>query len=138
MDAQSNSFVQLLDYLATVKRQLHRCALDLKSLPQVLDVDNRLEPWDYPERGSTLEGYVEVNLRGGKTIAWLLRVTWNETQWMINTNVVVNESEWQETLKEFPESIATTHEGFLTELNRAVTNLILDINSRDFSESAFE
>lgn len=44
---------------------------------------------------------MEVILRSGPTLAWLVDVTW-QPEWSIACSVVVNKDEWQETVAEFP------------------------------------
>lgn len=131
MDAQSKHAIKLIHALANVKSQFNEFMLRISSRFGVIRVLNSIESVAYLAH-SVIEGYVDVELHNGKCVAWLLEIGWDNTEWTIESRVVLNDNvpfSTQETMKEFPIRTAKTLDECIEQLLQAVSDLLGDADS---------
>lgn len=139
MDTASRYAVTALEALALTSRRLTDLAVHLRSQPDVTQALHDLSVSTGGASGSIIEGYVDVELRSGKAVAWLLDVTWNEMRWTIRSEIVVNHELGQDTLRRFPDRTAEKLDEFVLGLNMATRILVesaeaLNLDTLTFTE----
>ena len=127
MDKESVSATFLLEALATANARLIEFSRALRSRLEVVDVLHCLECRWYLT-GPMIEGYVDVEIRGRKSVAWLLDIRWPD-KWLVDTRVVSNHGQYQDVLREFPTREAESLGELITVLNLAVSELISSADS---------
>jgi hypothetical protein len=130
MDIKSKHTIKFLEALANSKHQFTELAQRLRPRPDVIRVLHSLECLRYRTHVA-LEGYVDVELRNGKAVAWWLEVNWNDEQWTIESRVLLNDNQpqsVQEVIREFPDRIAETLNECIEQLSQATADLV---NSAD-------
>ena len=139
MDTESRYVIKFLETLADSELELGELARRLRSRPDVvssfcsLDCSKYQHLFRYPTPVAlvTIEGYVDIELRNGKRIAWWLEVNWNDEQWIIESCVLLNDNQGQniqEAIKEFPDRTAETLDECIEQLSKAISDLV---NSAD-------
>jgi hypothetical protein len=130
MDRESKQTIKFLEALANSKLELAELTHRLRSRPDVIRDLYSLECFKYRTHVA-LEGYVDIELRNGKAVAWWLEVNWNDEQWTIESRVLLNDNQpqsVQEVIREFPDRIAETLNECIEQLSQATADLV---NSAD-------
>jgi hypothetical protein len=122
MDTDDKKAIEMLEALASSNAKLINLAQLLQGCHEVVGVVNSLECRKY-QTGSMLEGYVDVELRNGNALCWNLEVSWSDECWMIDTRILINDSEGQVTAHKFNDRTAYTMKEFLELLGEAVEEL---------------
>jgi hypothetical protein len=122
MDIQSKEAIELLEVLAATNTKINDLAQHLRTHPDVLRVLHALECREFLT-GSTVEGYVDVELRNGKSVCWFMEVGWSNDAWIIDTRILVNDACGQETAHHFPERIIDKCNVFLEQLIESIDEL---------------
>jgi hypothetical protein len=99
---------RLLEALAETNHALREGAIEIRRLRGVAKATSICEVFKYTT-DSTLEAYLDAELRDGNEISWLLDVVWTDADWTIRRILVKSDSSGQETIKELP---TKTIEGF--------------------------
>lgn len=134
MDADSRTAIIVLEAIAAASERLVAVSRDMRSRPEVSEVQQNLTVRNYQLSGPEVEGYVDVQLVSGKSIAWLLDIRWDEAQWKIESRVVGDgerDSGGQNTLEKHPTRIAVTADGFVRELELATAHIVDSCRSMD-------
>jgi hypothetical protein len=132
MDRESKQTIKFLEALANSKLELAELTHRLRSRPDVIRDLHSLECFKYRTHVA-LEGYVDIELRNGKAVAWWLEVNWDDEQWVIESCVLLNDNQprsTQETIKEFPNRTAETLDECIEQLLQATSELV---NDADFT-----
>jgi hypothetical protein len=123
MDAESKSAVQLLEAVAASTNQFVGFAQRLQSSARVVSAVYGIDCRRL-DTGPFLVEYVDVELQNGMAVAWWLELNWNETKWMIESRVLMNDEQGQDVLKEFPSREAETLGDCINHLFAATSDLI--------------
>lgn len=132
MDVESMQVAKLLMAIAETNEKFIALSQDLRSRPEIIRVLHSLECRKYGT-GVGLEGYVDAELKNGKAICWWLEVHWNEEKWLIESRILVNSDQGQDTIKEFPEKVSGTLDEFIAHLELATNELINSIRTIDLT-----
>ena len=122
MDTDIRTAIELLEALASSNEKLTKLAQLVRGQHEVIRVVNSLECRKYLT-GSMLEGYVDAELRNGKALCWYLEVRWSDASWIIDTQILINDSEGQVTAHQFENRTAYTLQEFLKLFDEAVEEL---------------
>jgi hypothetical protein len=122
MDTDDKIAIEILEALASSNAKLINLAQHLQGRDEVVRVVSSLECRKY-QTGSMLEGYVDVELRNGNALCWNLEVSWSDDSWVIDTRILINNSEGQVTAHKFNDRTAYTMKEFLELLGEAVEEL---------------
>jgi hypothetical protein len=140
-DTESKHIAKFLEALAGSRLELAELAHKLESRPDVIGALYSLECSKYrrlsPECFNyqtyvALEGYVDVELRNGKGIAWWLEIHWNDERWVIESRVLLNDNRGQnaqEVIREFSDRTAETLDKCIEQLSQAISDLISSTDS---------
>jgi hypothetical protein len=131
MDTSSEQASRLLSALADTHERITDLARELRLHAEVTRVVHGLSPKTY-KSGPVIEGYVDAELRSGRSISWWLEITWGE-QWQVSARILENNAQAQETLRSFPDRSARTIDGFISQLGELVNELTSSINSVSLS-----
>ena len=137
MDTASKHAAQLLDALAAANERLIALARELRSRPLVTTVLHDFDLRSY-RTGPLLEAYVEASSPSDDAICYGLQVSWDDSEWTIETYITVNRSaeEYQDMLREFPERRVSALRDVLAALDDAVADLVVaseDIHPRQLA-----
>lgn len=123
MNTENKLALKLLHGIAVSNEMLISLSQDLRARPEVVRVLHSLEARKH-QSGAALEGYVDAELRNGKAICWWMDAYWKEGKWVIECSVLVNNDEGQHIFKEFPSKSAESLDDFITQLERATSDLV--------------
>ena len=129
MDEASGQSIRVLECIAGCNEKLIELSQWLRSFPAIT-ASRGFECRAY-DSGTTLEGYVEVELDEKTTLCWWLDVTWNNANWLIQSSVLLNNEAGQTRLKDFPSRMPTTVDDFINQMNEATSDLIAYAQSMD-------
>lgn len=130
MDTASKQTSKMLDIIGKCNSELIKLARKLREKPEVVQVKHSLECVSYDDK-VLLEGYVDAELLSGKAIAWVLEMKWNEENWHIESSVLVNDEQGQDSILQFPDRIALSLDICLEQLFLATMDLVISIDSID-------
>ena len=105
-------------------------AQQLRSQSEVIKTARSLECWKY-QTISAIEGYVDAELYNGKSVAWHLEVQWNEEEWLIMSQITVNDAHGQDVLRAFPPRVSNTFEACIEQLSQATIELVSSADLMD-------
>jgi hypothetical protein len=126
MDVESKHTVRFLKTLAHIKQQFVELAQKLRTRPDVTQVLHSLECLKN-QMQDMVEGYIDIELNNGKSIALWLEINWDDEQWVIESCVLLNDNQSQsvqEVMREFPDRIAETLEECIEQLLQATSDLV--------------
>ena len=115
--------LRLLTALAETAEQFVNFGRQLTSYSSIRQVRQSLEFRKYTT-GPVLEGYVDAELLEGKTLAWLLDLTWDKSTWKLRYSICINQDSNQEVIKQFPEVTGRTIKQLTEILKRTTLELI--------------
>lgn len=142
MDAQSKAAVTVLEALATASERLIGIASALRSRPEVTQSLQGFTLRNLRQPGPIVEAYVDVELQNGKAAAWVLDITWNDTEWTVQAQVVANHESGdrgQDVLRNIADVRARTLGEFVQGLDETLQRLedsavLLSLHSLRFDE----
>ena len=132
MDEYSQQVVLFLEALAQCNAEFIALCHRLSHHPEVITAQKQIECWSY-QTGSTIEGYVDVELQNGMALAWCFDLTWDSDQWTIDAQVRLNDEQGQITIKQFVPLQSKTIEQCIADLTRTLSLLVADAETRDLS-----
>lgn len=132
MDAESKQAANLLEIIADSNEKLITLSQGLRSKTEVIRVLHSLECRRY-STGTVLQGYVDAEIQNGKAICWWLEVHWGEGKWVIESRVLVNSDQGQETAKEFPDRVSETFSEFIVQLGQVTSELVSSVGIIDLA-----
>ena len=131
MDSESKSATRILAALAESSSKSMTLVHHLQSMPEVEEVYFDFDCYknqSYWEFGSgspyVFDWYVDVALKNGNAIWWMLDVQWDEKRWIIKSGVELPGKYGSNTLKGFPDRFAETIDEFIVQLNEATSQLL--------------
>lgn len=134
MDRESRVVFEFIGRVGAARARLTEFAATVRSDRRVVRAPSALECVKYLFNDPMIEGYVEAQLAGGHAVSWLLDVSWADDHWLITSEVAANRSEYQETLKRFPDRVATTFADLLNQIDGAVLDLVGSIEYLDIAD----
>lgn len=121
---------RILDAITTVNERLISFSQQLRAKAEVAEVRHAVDFRRY-RSGTVLEFYVDAELKSGKGLSWWLEIKWSKEKWVLESSVLLNEGNHQETMREFPERIAKTVDDVVIELDEAASLLTSSIDCLD-------
>jgi hypothetical protein len=93
---------EIFSLLARCSERLNHIAQEVRGLPNVLQVCQRLEFRDY-RSGSLLEGFVDAELSDGTAKTLWFELSWASKEWALQSSVLaMGHDGVQEIVREFP------------------------------------
>lgn len=123
---------RILDAITAANERLISFSQQLRTRAEVIEVRHGMDFRRYSS-GTILEFFVDTELTNGKGLCWWLEVNWNIEKWVMESSVLSNEGNGQETVREFPERIAKTVDDVVMELDEAVSLLTGSIDCLDLA-----
>ena len=123
MDNESRHAVRLFESLADWNFEFTKLAQKFRPHPDVLRVSSNIEHRKY-QSGTVIESYVELELKNDKSLCWWLEVRWDDKNWFIDSRILLNDLEGQNTIHQFDERLVTTLDSFLLQLSEAIQELV--------------
>lgn len=122
MDIESKLVIEFLEVIATSNEKLISLSETLRSHPTVVRV---LRSFDcrYYRTGVMLEWYVDAELQNGYGMCWWVDVSWAETNWIIESKILINRDQNQEVLKEFSDKFPETLKDLISQLRETILDL---------------
>lgn len=123
MDIESKQAVRLLESFADCGIEFLKLAQKMQPHPDVVRVSHDFECKKY-QSGSLIEGYVDLELKNGKSLCWWLEVSWSPENWLIDSRIMINDSEGQVTAHKFEDKTPTSFNDFLVQLAETMQELV--------------
>ena len=114
---------RMLEAMAETNRLFREAAFEIGRLQNVAKVISSCEVFKF-EAESTLEAYLDAELKDGNGISWLLDVAWTDTEWIIRRKLVRSTNSGQDTIKEMPTKTIERFEEFVESLPRMASELM--------------
>ena|SRR5215467_8489066 len=114
---------RMLEAIAETNRLFREGAVAIGRLQNVAKAISSCEVFKYKAE-STLEAYLDAELKDGNGISWLLDVAWSETEWIIRRKLVRSTNSGQDTIKEMPTKTIERFEEFVESLPRMAVELM--------------
>jgi hypothetical protein len=122
IDVDSKQAIGLLEAVATSNEKLISLSETLQSHPAVV---RALRGFDcrYYQTGVMVELYVDAELQNGYAMSWWVDLSWTETNWIIESKILINRDQGQEVLKEFPDKSPETLKDLIDQLKETISTL---------------
>ena len=131
MDSESKQATKVLAALAESSSRGTALVHQFQSISEVekvsfdFDCYKNQSYWEYGGGSPyVFNWYVDVALKNGNAIWWMLDVQWDEDKWIIESSVELPGKYGPNTLKEFPDRSAETVDEFVRQLDEATTQLL--------------
>jgi hypothetical protein len=132
MDSESLVARKVMGELAEAQRALQNLWNKVRERPEVTGAVYAVEFQDY-SNGRGLQGYVDAELRNGKSICWFLEVVWPDDNWEVQAEVLVNDQFGQLILHAFPPHRVGSLDELIGALKLETGRLAASLRSIDLS-----
>ena len=133
MNETDRAAIATLEMIADSHAVLEELYQAVRQQPEVLSVEYSVEIRRYGE-DPWFEGYVDAELKSGKSICWWLEMNWLSGQWEIRHAILITESQGQFDLKRFPTEIVTSFKDLPAKLLECARLLSASLESVDLSK----
>ena len=123
MDADSITALRLLETIGKCSANQIEFSLMLDKNPEVLSSINEFECRTFPASGTMLSLYLDAELKSGKAISFQLELDWDEREWIVYTQIEMNDEDGAKPFKEFPDRRTEIFSELLTHLLEAEAEL---------------
>jgi hypothetical protein len=122
----------LMQAITNCNERLVEMCQFLRKHPKVISAKQQICFRNY-KKGPVIELYVDVELSNGKALGWWMEIQWSEEKWIVESSVLLNEGQNQDTVREFPVRIAREIEEIIHETSLALVGSVdcLDLVSGD-------
>lgn len=131
MDNESLIAIRLLETIALCNSKLEQLSIELRNRPDVLSRETVLECKAYPVSGISLSFNLDAELKSGNCLNFYLGLSWSNRDWVISSNISVNDEHGYKVIKDFSEKHSSNYEELLILLESAVSELLSNSSVSD-------